>query len=564
VRAAARKVLNKILAGRVPWLWTASVAGGICRRQLARLWHRLVFVLVVQPIFFLVQLFVYLVVRSSDAFLPTRSAKTARLPRAVPGNGKVAVIIPNYRGEHYLGNLLESLARQTWPDLEVLVVDNDSRDGSEAVVRRFANARWIPTGANRGFAHAVNRGAREAADAEFLALLNNDTVVEPDWAQRQVEALRADPRLGMVGARIYLADYDRLINIHAHVLGSDLRSYNIGAGTPDEGQFDDGQRVLGVSGCSMMIRNESFWDAHGFDEQFFLCYEDLDFSLRMYWRGWDCRVVPRAVCHHVSTVHIGTGSALHVRNLLHHDLLWLVKDIPSKLMARHAAPFLRSALSSDDVRLFYQWQGWKIVLWRLQALPRIFRALRTRKAVQKSLVRAPEDLSEFIRPAADLQIGHALDNAERYLVARMGFVPQGPRRELFPQGLVRAEGFEEGADLSTGATSAGNDPQVLFQLGAASRKFRWIDVEMTSDQTAWGQFVMVCRHAQAGPYFLQSNHFRVMPGRHRYAFPVNGRFFLGRIGPDLLGYWRRDLAHLRFDPCESNRVRVAIHSFGVS
>ncbi len=313
-----------------------------------------------------------------------------------------------------------------------------------------------------------------------------------------------------------------------------------------------------------MIRSAAFWDVGGFDEQFFLCYEDLDFSLRLYWRGWDCRVVPRAICYHVSTVHLGTGSAFHVRNLLHHDLLWLVKDIPSKLMARHAAAFLRSALSSDDIRLFHRWQGWRVVLWRLEALPKIFRALRTRKTVQQSLVREPEELEEFIQPAAKVQIGRALDNAERYLVSRSGFVAQGPRSELFPHGLERTEGFEEGSDVATGATSAGNDPQVFFRLDPADHTFHWIDVEMTSDQTAWGQFVMVCRHAQAGPYYLQSNHFRVLPGRHRYAFPVNRRFFLGRMGPDLLGYWRRDLAHLRFDPCENSRVRVAIHSFGVS
>lgn len=570
VRAAAGEVLHNMLTGRVSWLWAASVAAGVCRRQLARQCRRLVFLLAVQPVFVLVQLLVYVAVRWSDAFRRERPPDQSRLPRATVGNGKVAVIIPNYQGEHYLGGLLESLARQTWPNLEVLIVDNDSRDGSEAVARRFPNVRWIANGANLGFASAVNRGACEAGDAEFLALLNNDTVVEPDWARRQIEALRADPRLGMVGARIYQKGFDRRINVHAHVLGSDLRSYNLGAGEDDRGQFDSGQRVLGVSGCSMMIRNESFWDVGGFDEQFFLCYEDLDFSLRLFWRGWDCRVVPTAVCHHVSNAHMPTGSALHVRNLLHHDLLWVVKNVPASLMSRYGASFLASVLHSDELRLFYHWQGWRIALWRLQAVGKLIGALGARRAIEQTRLRPVDALREFIRPVGELHVGrlYQVDLAERYLVSRTDRAPQAARTELFPQNLLVVEGFEEPADLAAGAAAltVHDDPQVHFRLDPAHRQFHWIDLELTCDQSAGAQFVMKCGRPGTPSYHLPSNHFRVLPGRHRYAFPIDGRFFLDhrQLGPDLFGYWRDDLEYLRLDPCESSHVRVAIHSFGVS
>ncbi|MGA2033961.1 MAG: glycosyltransferase family 2 protein, partial [Thermoguttaceae bacterium] len=482
--------------------------------------------------------------------------------------GKVAVIIPNYRGEHYLEGLLKSLARQTWPDLEVLVVDNDSRDGSEAIVRRFAGVRWIPTGANRGFACAVNHGAGAAGDAEFLAILNNDTEVEPDWARRQVEALRSDPRLGMVGARIYQKGFCRRINIHAHVLGSDLRSYNVGAGAEDHGQFDGGEPVLGVSGCSMMVRARAFREVGGFDQRFFLCYEDLDFSLRLFWRGWDCRVVPGAICHHVSNAQMETGSALHIRNILHNDLLWVVKNIPAELFARYARSFLASVLRSDELRLFFRWQGWKIVLWRLEMLAKLPGALRARAAVQSARVRASEALLPFVRPVKELQVNqlYRVDRAERYLTARTSAARAGTRRDLFPQEVLRTEGFQQPADLAIGAVTAGDDPQIHFHVAAPLRHFRWIDLEMTCDQTSWGQFIMRCRHAGVGQYFLSSTHFRVLPGRHRYACRVDGRFFADhqRMCPDVLGRWRQDLEYLRLDPCETSQAQIVIHSFGVA
>ena len=568
VETSALGILRGMLAGRISWLWVASVAGGFAARIAGRMFQRLVFLAVVKPVFLLVQCLVYLAVRFSDGTRREAPPDEARLPRAGVGNGRVAIIIPNYLGEQYLPGLLRSLAKQTWKNLEVLVVDNDSRDGSEAVVRQFPGVRWIPTGGNRGFAHAVNRGAFEAVDAEFVALLNNDTEVEPEWAQRLVEALWADPRLGMVGARIYQKGFTRRINIHAHALGADLRSYNLGAGEDDRGQFDAHEPVLGVSGCSMMIRSRVFADLGGLDERFFLCYEDLDFCLRMFWRGWNCRVVPEAICHHVSNAHMETGSALHVRNILRNDLLWLVKDIPAAVMARCGFSFLLSAVRSDEIRLFYRWQGWKIALWRLQSLANLIAALRSRRSVQRSRIRPAKSLLAFIRPMQDLQVQrlYHVDLAERNLAAQADAPRRTALRELFPHDLLAVLGFEQPADLATGAMTAHDDPQVHFRIDQSIRPFRWIDFEMSCDQTSWGQFILLCSHAGVRPYHLASNHFRVLRGRHRYAFAIDGPFFLDRqpMCPDLLGYWRTDLQGLRVDPCESSHAQVVIHSFGVA
>lgn len=116
-----------------------------------------------------------------------------------------SVLIVNYNGKPYLEDLLRSLERQTHPSFEILVVDNGSTDGSAALVRQsFPQVRWIEAGENLGFAGGNNLGIREAR-GEYVALLNNDTVVEPEWLQALVEEARTDPKIAAVGSKIVFA-----------------------------------------------------------------------------------------------------------------------------------------------------------------------------------------------------------------------------------------------------------------------------------------------------------------------------------------------------------------------
>lgn len=117
----------------------------------------------------------------------------------------ISVITVNRDGARFLPDLLDSLARQTWPRLEVLVVDNASSDGSaELVRRRYPWARLVETGANLGFVGGNNAGFA-AARGELLALINNDTVVAPDWLERLAAEAAAAPQVGAVASKILFA-----------------------------------------------------------------------------------------------------------------------------------------------------------------------------------------------------------------------------------------------------------------------------------------------------------------------------------------------------------------------
>ena len=117
----------------------------------------------------------------------------------------VSVIIVNLNGARYLPDLLGSLERQTYPEFEVLVVDNGSTDGSVPLLRRsFPEVRVIQANRNLGFAGGNNLGIREARGS-YVALINNDTVVDEEWLSHLVEEAVSDPKIGAVGSKILFA-----------------------------------------------------------------------------------------------------------------------------------------------------------------------------------------------------------------------------------------------------------------------------------------------------------------------------------------------------------------------
>lgn len=117
----------------------------------------------------------------------------------------VSIITVNLNGERYLMGLLASLEHQTHPRTEILLVDNGSTDGSLALVRdHFPGVRVIEAGENLGFTGGNNLGFRKSR-GEYLALINNDCVVPPDWLHRLVAVAEADPSIAGVGSKILFA-----------------------------------------------------------------------------------------------------------------------------------------------------------------------------------------------------------------------------------------------------------------------------------------------------------------------------------------------------------------------
>src|SRR5262249_13821079 len=115
------------------------------------------------------------------------------VPALVPD--LVSVVIPNWNGKRFLTGCLDSLLKQTHPSVEIVIVDNGSKDGSvEFIKENYSGVRLITFEQNTGFSVAVNRGIVEST-GEFVALLNNDTVVDPNWLTEVVRAMREHPEI---------------------------------------------------------------------------------------------------------------------------------------------------------------------------------------------------------------------------------------------------------------------------------------------------------------------------------------------------------------------------------
>lgn len=244
-----------------------------------------------------------------------------------------SVVIVNWNGVKHLDECLAALRAQTLRDaLEVIVVDNGSTDGSLDVLRQHGDlVRVLQNEKNVGFAAGCNQGIR-ASDAEYIALLNNDAVVEPTWLDELVRAMRSSPDVGSCTSKI-LSYYDHSVLDNAgHVVFGDGLTRGRGRLEIDRGQFDREEEVFCFSGCAALLRRAMLDDVGMFDESFFAYCEDADLGLRARLRGWRCRYVPTAVAYHkfsASSDAFSAFKALHVER----NRLWLaLKDLPWPLL----------------------------------------------------------------------------------------------------------------------------------------------------------------------------------------------------------------------------------------
>ena len=243
---------------------------------------------------------------------------------------KVRVIVVSYRSGSVLQKCLKALRRQTFEDFEVVIVDNDSRDGSlDAALpddRRFS-ALWLQ--ANTGFAAANNRGA-VGATSPWIATLNPDAFPEPNWLEALLEATRRYPDVAMFGSTQFSARNPAVFDGTGDVYAAFGLAWRANQGRPVADGVCEGE-TFGPCAAAALYKMDAFRRAGGFDERYFCYYEDVDLAFRLRLMGERCIQVPDAIVHHV-------GSSVEGDNrdfILYHssrNLFWtFVKDMPGPL-----------------------------------------------------------------------------------------------------------------------------------------------------------------------------------------------------------------------------------------
>jgi GT2 family glycosyltransferase len=242
----------------------------------------------------------------------------------------VSVVIVNYNGKKFLSECIESLYAQSYPDFEILVVDNASVDGSiEFLTSGFPAVRIIRNPANLGFAGGMNAGILDAR-GPFILALNNDTRMDRDCIKRLVDVMVHDHSIGMCAAKLLF--YDQRINSTGICISRSGAAWDRGMFEADTGQFDTSEEVFGPSAAAALYRREMFDDIGLFDKDFFLYMEDVDIAFRGQLAGWKCIYIPEAVVYHYHGGTAGFQSDLTVY-YGNRNILWIpFKNYPLSLL----------------------------------------------------------------------------------------------------------------------------------------------------------------------------------------------------------------------------------------
>ena len=255
----------------------------------------------------------------------------------------VSVVIPNINGERFLGPCLAALRAQTRTDFEVILVDNGSTDGSLTVVRdAWPEARVLELGDNYGFARAMNVGI-EAANGEYVVLLNNDTEVASDWLSELVACIERRPAAAGAASKTLLMRDSSLVDGAGDVMDWRFLPHPRGHGKPDAGTFAEEIEIFSPSGAASIWRAQALRDIGLFDEDFFIYYEDVDLGFRARLLGYECWYAPRSVALHARGAWTAGRSEFTFFHPVKNRWCMIVKNTPGRLFLRH----LPSILSGD-------------------------------------------------------------------------------------------------------------------------------------------------------------------------------------------------------------------------
>ena len=323
----------------------------------------------------------------------------------------VSVIVVNWNGLSYLPDCLGSLAVQSYPAMEIVVVDNGSTDGSVEYLRggHGSRVRLVESPANLGFAGGNNLGIR-AAKGAYLALINNDAAADARWVEALVGAAESDSRVGMCASKIYVWDRPGILDGAGLQVSGDGIGRGRGRLEPDREEFAREEDALLPSGCAALYRRAMLDEIGLFDEDFFAYCEDTDLGLRARIAGWRCRYVPGAVVRHRYSGSTAPHSPFKAFQVERNRIWVVVKCFPLRMavaslgytMGRYALQLYGALIGRGAAaKLAAQQSPWALVgtivrAW-LSALVRFPEMWRRRRAIHSAGKIGRRELERLLR-----------------------------------------------------------------------------------------------------------------------------------------------------------------------
>lgn len=302
---------------------------------------------------------------------------------------KVSIIIVNYNGYRWLKLFIPNLIRTNYPSLEIIVVDNASRDQSVQFLKNeFKQIRIIESTRNTGFAEGTNMGAKEAT-GEILAFLNNDIEITNNWLLEAVMKLLSSHDAAAVQCKMLQYKDRKKIEAIGILVDRYAILRDIGYDEYDKGQYDNIKEIGAASGGAMILWKHIFCEVGHFDPLYFMYYEDIDLSWRIRLAGYKILPCPSSLVY-----HIGSGtSKKSSRSLItfhwtkNHLCCWL-KNSSLKAIALHWPGVVFCILGEASFAVVNRQprvalSHFRAIFWSLRHIRHILRERKKVHALQK-------------------------------------------------------------------------------------------------------------------------------------------------------------------------------------
>ncbi len=235
----------------------------------------------------------------------------------------VSIIVIAFNEIDLIGECLTLLLTQSYSNFEVIVYDNASTDGTaDYIAQNFPQVRLLRGTENLGFGGANNQAA-QLASGKYLAFVNDDAYVTPNWLEPIIDLMESDPSIGGASAELMCLEDKDVVLCHGNGIHLSGVAY-----LKDRGKHAKPAAPIeagAISGAAFVINRELFLEVGGFESMFFLYYEDTDLSLRLRLLGKRCVAVPGAVVYHNSESRFGLQKLFFLERNRYLSLLTLIR-----------------------------------------------------------------------------------------------------------------------------------------------------------------------------------------------------------------------------------------------
>lgn len=286
----------------------------------------------------------------------------------------ISIVTVNYNHSDTTMELIESLEKISYPNIEIIVVDNASpNDDPQKMKAKYPRIILVESVINYGFAGGNNLGIMRA-QGEFVLLLNNDVEVEVDFLEPLVKKFQENPNLGAISPKIRFFHNKNLIQYagFTEINKWTIRNKTIGQDEIDGGQFDFDKETAYTHGAAMMVPMAVIQKVGMMSYEFFLYYEEADWCIRMRKAGYTMAFVHNSIVYHKGSVTTGNNSILKTYYLSRNRLVFMRRNIHGFAFAFALIYQLLVAIGKNSIVLLLKGKPdlvkayWDGVFWNLK------------------------------------------------------------------------------------------------------------------------------------------------------------------------------------------------------